>query len=139
MGLKDIEPAKFIEAYAAHLKKGGKVTLPAYVDIVKTAHYKELAPIDKDWYYTRIATVARQVYLQPRGVGALRRAFGGNKNNGSAPEHKALAAGSIIRSALQQLEKLGIVEKNAKGGRVVTNKGKQEIDKIANSLLKVSA
>jgi len=31
----------------------GKITLPAYVDYVKTGKHKELAPYDKDWYYIR--------------------------------------------------------------------------------------
>ena len=43
----------FINAYAAHLKRSGKLEVPTYVDIVKTGHYKELAPYDPDWYYYR--------------------------------------------------------------------------------------
>mmetsp|Transcript_9255 Transcript_9255/g.34234 ORF Transcript_9255/g.34234 Transcript_9255/m.34234 type:complete len:141 (-) Transcript_9255:49-471(-) len=135
MTLKDVTPQKFIAAYAAHLKKGGKIQLPAYVDIVKTGHQRELAPLDSDWYYTRCAAVARQLYLKPRGVGSLRKIFGKKKNYGSAPEHRSQGAGGIIRSTLQQLENLGIVEKNAKGGRIITSFGRQEIDKVANSVL----
>ena len=33
--------------------RSGKITLPAYVDYVKTGKHKELAPYDKDWYYIR--------------------------------------------------------------------------------------
>ena len=33
--------------------RSGKVTLPAYVDYVKTGKHKELASCDKDWYYIR--------------------------------------------------------------------------------------
>lgn len=43
----------FITAYAAHLKRSGKLEVPTWVDIVKTGHYKELAPYDPDWYYVR--------------------------------------------------------------------------------------
>ena len=35
------------------VNRSGKVTLPAYVDYVKTGKHKELAPYDKDWYYIR--------------------------------------------------------------------------------------
>jgi len=38
---------------AAHLKKGGKLKVPEWVDLVKTAKSKELAPYDPDWYYIR--------------------------------------------------------------------------------------
>ena len=30
-----------------------QLQLPAWVDIVKTATYKELPPMDPDWYYVR--------------------------------------------------------------------------------------
>jgi hypothetical protein len=43
----------FIAAYASHLKRSGKLEVPAWVDIVKTGAYKELAPYDPDWYYVR--------------------------------------------------------------------------------------
>ncbi len=43
----------FISAYANHLKRSGKLEVPTWVDIVKTGHYKELAPYDPDWYYVR--------------------------------------------------------------------------------------
>ena len=33
--------------------RSGKITLPAYVDYVKTGKHKELAPYDSDWYYIR--------------------------------------------------------------------------------------
>lgn len=36
-GVKDVSAAEFITAYAAHLKKGGKIQLPSWVDVVKTA------------------------------------------------------------------------------------------------------
>ena len=36
-----------------YYRRSGKITLPAYVDYVKTGKHKELAPYDKDWYYIR--------------------------------------------------------------------------------------
>ena len=33
-----------------------QIKLPQWVDIVKTASYKELAPYDPDWYYVRAGT-----------------------------------------------------------------------------------
>lgn len=43
----------FIEAYASHLKRSGKLEVPTWVDLVKTGHFKEQAPYDPDWYYVR--------------------------------------------------------------------------------------
>src|SRR5271170_5118064 len=52
----------------------GKLEVPAWVDIVKTASFKEIAPYDPDWFYVRAAAVARHIYLHKSvGVGALAR------------------------------------------------------------------
>ncbi|XWS69643.1 hypothetical protein CRYUN_Cryun04dG0196600 [Craigia yunnanensis] len=44
--VKDVSPHEFIKAYAAHLKRSGKIELPPWIDIVKTARFKEPAPYD---------------------------------------------------------------------------------------------
>lgn len=52
--LKDVPAAEFVSTYAAHLKRVGLVEMPPWVDTVKTAPRKELAPYDPDWLYIRI-------------------------------------------------------------------------------------
>jgi len=42
--------------------RSGKITLPAYVDYVKTGKHKELAPYDKDWYYIRAGEYVKLEY-----------------------------------------------------------------------------
>lgn len=45
---------------------------------LQTAKFKELAPYDDDWYYTRVAAVARHIYMRsPVGVGSVQKMFGG--------------------------------------------------------------
>jgi hypothetical protein len=51
--VKDVPAGEFIVAYAAHLKRTGKIELPKWSDLVKTSKAKELAPYDSDWYYVR--------------------------------------------------------------------------------------
>ena len=135
--VKDVPAQKFVEAYAAHLKKAGKVTLPSWVDLVKTGSFKELPPQNNDWFYIRCAAVARNVYLRPTtGVGALRKRYGGRTGHTVAPEHHASGSEAVARRALQELEKIGVLAKDAKnGGRRVTKEGQQELDRIAGSLL----
>ena len=114
--VKDVAPAKFIAAYAAHLKKGGKITLPAWVDIVKTSSNNELAPSDSEWYYVRAAAVARKIYVKGGvGVGSMRRLFGRASRTGPTPVHTGSSSGAVIRSVLKNLEKLGLVEKDPNG------------------------
>ena len=78
VGVKDVDQQVFTKALAAFLKKSGKVKLPEWVDIVKTNVAKELAPYDEDWYYTRLASMARHIYVrQPIGVGTVTKIYGG--------------------------------------------------------------
>lgn len=53
MSVRDVKPAKFIAAYASHLKKANWLKLPAWVDLVKTGPGKQMCPLNQDWYYIR--------------------------------------------------------------------------------------
>lgn len=62
--------------------RSDKIKLPDYVDYVKTAKHKELAPYDRDWYYIRAASVVRHIYLRKGvGVGALQKVYGGRSSS----------------------------------------------------------
>lgn len=52
--VKDVPAAEFVTTYAAHLKRVGHLEIPPWVDTIKTAPRKELAPYDPDWLYIRI-------------------------------------------------------------------------------------
>ena len=50
------------------------------VPLLQTAKFKELAPYDDDWYYTRVSAVARHIYMRsPVGVGSVQKIFGGKE------------------------------------------------------------
>ncbi|GBF98176.1 40S ribosomal protein S19 [Raphidocelis subcapitata] len=133
--VKDVPAEAFIKAYAAHLKSTDKLQIPDWVDVVKTACFKELPPLDRDWYYIRAAAIARQIYVrQGLSVGQLRIKFGGrNKTRGAKPEHFKKASGGLIRHIMKQLEAVGFMEKHTgiKGGRRVTPAGQKDMDLIA--------
>ena len=133
--VKDVAPFDFVVAYAAQLKRSGKVEVPKWVDIAKTAHWKELAPYDPDWYYIRAAAIVRKVYLrQGTGVGALKKRFGGAYRRGAAPERHQDGAGGLIRTILLSLDELNITEAHGKGGRKVTRTGQQALDLVAGQV-----
>merc|ERR1711874_347439 len=86
IGVNDVDQQIFTVALAAFFKKSGKVKLPEWVDLVKTNVAKELAPFDEDWYYTRIASIARHIYVRsPVGVTTVCKIYGVRRNNGSCP------------------------------------------------------
>eukprot|EP01060_Flectonema_neradi_P035188 TRINITY_DN63_c0_g1_i8.p1 TRINITY_DN63_c0_g1~~TRINITY_DN63_c0_g1_i8.p1 ORF type:complete len:155 (+),score=39.22 TRINITY_DN63_c0_g1_i8:60-524(+) len=134
--LKDCDANKFVAAYAKYLKKQGKLNVPKWADIAKTGIQCELAPHDPDWFYIRVASVARQVYYRPgAGIGGLKKRYGGSYQKNCIRPHFQKAAGGPIRKALQGLEDLGIVEKRPDGGRQITKRGMQQLDQIAGSVV----
>merc|ERR1712151_1218446 len=132
ISVKDIESLTFIKSYASYLKKQGKIKIPDFYDYVKTATFKKHSPSNQDWWYERVAAIARKIYLyQGLGVDRLREIYGGSQSNGSRPNKHFRASGNIIRKCLQQLEKNGVVELTASGGRKVTDSGRRDLDLIA--------
>merc|ERR1711991_487260 len=133
--VKDVNSHDFVKAYAAFLKKSGKIEVPKWAELVKTAPYKELAPYDPDWYYVRAASVARRIYVRPgAGVGAMRTVYGGKHRRGTCPGHHAKASGSVIRSVFQQLEKVKVLQVGENGGRTLTSTGRRDLDRIASQV-----
>merc|ERR1712226_1080012 len=130
--VKDVDQQAFVKAFAAFLKKSGKVKVPSWADQVKTAVFKELSPYDQDWYYVRCASLARHLYMRGNaGVGAFRKVYGGSKDNGFAPSHFRVANGNIIRKCLQSLEAIKLVKKSDFRGRCVTPQGQRDMDRVA--------
>ena len=73
---------------------------------------RQRPPTQENWWYLRTAAILRKVARNgPVGVTHLAQAFGGKKDNGAMPNTPGVASRHIIRTALQQLEKAGLVEK----------------------------
>ncbi|XP_072872515.1 small ribosomal subunit protein eS19 isoform X2 [Chlorocebus sabaeus] len=64
--VKDVNQQEFVRALAAFLKKSGKLKVPEWVDTVKLAKHKELAPYDENWFYTRAGTNQTALSSRPR-------------------------------------------------------------------------
>ncbi|GJJ10498.1 hypothetical protein Clacol_004724 [Clathrus columnatus] len=135
-GVRDVAPDAFIAAYSSHLKRSGKLDVPVWVDIVKTGAFKEQAPYDPDWFYVRAAAVARHIYLRKHvGIGALAKLHGGRNRRGNRPSHHADASTNIQRKVCQALEKIGVLELAADGGRRITQDGQRDLDRIATAIV----
>jgi small subunit ribosomal protein S19e len=136
----DVSANELIEKAAAELVKLPEFKAPDWASFAKTGVSKQRPPTNKEWWQVRVAAILRTVYrMGPIGTSKLRTKYGSKMNRGVAPEHHYKGSGSVIRKALQQLEKAGMIKKgDVKGhkGRVVTGKGKQFLDKLATQIYK---
>lgn len=131
----DVDANNLIEEASKELRKEKEINPPEWSAFVKTGVHKERVPVQKDWWYMRSASLLRKLYVYPRGISKLRGAYGGRKNRGYKPERFKKASGSVIRNALQQLEKAGYVKKSRKG-RELTPKGQKFLDNMAYKISK---
>jgi small subunit ribosomal protein S19e len=102
--------------------------------LVKTGVHKEMPPENPDWWFVRCASILRRVYIDgPVGVSRLRTFYGGKQRRPVATGAFAKGSGSIVREALQQLEKAGYVKK-MKTGRQITKEGQSFLDDMAHGI-----
>ena len=132
----DVPANELISRLTDQLKKDKKINPPEWASYVKTGAHAEKIPQNRDWWYTRCASLVRKVYLHgPIGISDLKSYYGGRKRIGYNLDHHKDAGGAVIRNALQQLEASGYVEKKGKG-RIISNEGMKRVDRLATEIFK---
>lgn len=135
----DVPPNKLIEDVSEKMKDMDNIKSPSWAQYVKTGIHKEKAPLEEDWWYKRVSAILRSVYTQgPVGISKLRGKYGGKQERGVKPSRVAKGSGSIVRTALKQLEDEGFVKKEDKG-RSITSEGQALLDNTAYEILKKMA
>jgi len=127
------DPVKFIPALAEALKNVPEFEVPEWANYVKTGVSRERPPAMDDFWYTRAASILRQLYIKGVvGVGKLRTRYGSRKDRGGKPDKFFKSGGKIIRVILQQAEAAGLVEKvtRMQHGRRLTAVGRDLLDSI---------
>jgi small subunit ribosomal protein S19e len=134
----DIPASVLIEKLAEHLKdEEDKIIPPSWTPFVKTGVYNQRPPQNPDWWFIRCASILRKIYVKgPIGIEKLRQEYGGRADGGAKPEHAEKGSGAIIRNAIQQLQKASLVRPQRNEGRVVTNEGRQLLDRLSTELKK---
>ncbi len=136
----DIKPDELIQNLKEKLKKTENIKPEEWASFVKSGRYSERPPLQPDFWYIRAASILRKLYIHgPKGVGRLRKMYGGRKNRGVKPEKTYKAGGKIIRRILQQLEKEELVRKvmrDGRKGRELTPKGIKLLDNTAHGVSK---
>lgn len=133
MSVYEIKADEYNTKLAEKLKEIPEFEKPEWLDFVKTSVARARPPFKADFYYRRVASILRQIYIKGVvGVGRLRTRYGGRKKRGVRPEEFRKGSGKIIRVILQQAEKAGLLEKSIgkKKGRQLTKKGKEFLESI---------
>jgi|SaaInlStandDraft_6_1057023.scaffolds.fasta_scaffold00106_34 small subunit ribosomal protein S19e len=134
----NVPQCELVDKTAEKLKNIPEISAPEWAGIVKTGTHKQRPPAKSDWWYVRVAAILRTLALKgPIGVSKLRTKYGGKKRRGHKPAEFRKGSGSIIRKALQQLDKAGLSEKKEKDihrGRIITTKGIRVLNDAAKDL-----
>lgn len=133
----DINADKLIKELAAKLKGMDEFKVPEWAYFVKTSMARQRPPVEREWWFTRAASILRQMYTHGVvGVNRLRVKYGGKQNRGMKPSRFKKGSGKNIRVILQQAEAAGLIEKvkGKRAGRKLTAKGKEFLESVAKSL-----
>ncbi|MFH1442971.1 MAG: 30S ribosomal protein S19e [Candidatus Micrarchaeota archaeon] len=131
----EVSANKLIDAAAKELKAVPEIKPPEWVLMVKSGSHNERVPEDEDFYFKRCASILRTLLVAKRptiGVRRLQQKYGGRVQHTVGRSHHRKAGGKVIRVAMQQLEKAGLVKKE-KFGRSISAKGKKFLEKAAKA------
>ena len=145
----DVPAGLLLPVVASKLEQFDTIKQPDWSDDVKTGPNRERPPTQDNWWEMRCAAILRKVaILGPIGVKHLADKFGGPRNRNVRPNRVKTGSRNIIRTALSQLEEVGLVEKvvtkmveNEYGetveitkGRKLTGLGQKLLDECAHSI-----
>ncbi len=148
MSALDVPANELIVKVADALKKDyeNSINPPGWVNFVKTGSHKERPPQEPDFWFKRCASILLNSYHRGViGVRKLKKKYGGRTQHIVRRSHHRQAGGKIIRLALQQLEKAGLMKleklkvqkdpnKPLYAGRIISSSGRALLDKIANEM-----
>jgi len=138
--LYDAPAEDLVEAVADELADRDEIEAPEWAQFAKTGVDRELPPEQEDFWQRRVASILRKVAVDgPVGVERLSTEYGSTKRGTTryrvAPDRGADGSGSIIRTALQQLEAEDLVKQEGSAGRIVTADGRSLLDSTAGDVL----
>jgi small subunit ribosomal protein S19e len=133
----DVPSKELINAIAKKLQNDKTIFIPEENVFSRTGVDKENPPTDKNWWYARCASILRKIYINNIiGVEHLKAEYGGRRDRGSKPYKARSGSGTIVRRAVQQLEKAGYITKIKGKGRTLTSKGRSFLDNTSKEVMK---
>lgn len=137
----EVQPTAFIDTLSSYLKENTLLTVPEYIDIIKTSHGKENAPANPDWLYVRAASVFRrflvaQIKHEPITLGRLASAYGCKKDRGARPGKRARASRGHLKSILDDFMARGWIVRTEDGKSVASDDGIRLGEEIIGQIIK---
>ena len=133
----DVPSKELIDAIAKKLQNDKTIFIPEENVFSRTGVDKENPPTEKNWWYIRCASILRKIYINNViGVEHLKAEYGGRRDRGSKPYKARSGSGTIVRRAVQQLEKAGYITKIKGKGRALTPKGRSFLDNTSKQVIK---
>ncbi len=133
----DVPSKELIDTIAKKLQNDKTIFIPEENVFSRTGVDKENPPTDKNWWYIRCASILRKIYINNViGVEHLKAEYGGRRDRGSKPYKARSGSGTVVRRAIQQLEKAGYITKIKGKGRTLTSKGRSFLDNTSKEVMK---
>ncbi|MGP6207186.1 30S ribosomal protein S19e [Cuniculiplasma sp. SKW3] len=135
VNVKEVPADLLVNELALQFGEMKNIEEPEWTLYTKSGVHREKGWTQEDWYYRRLASTLRKVYVNGGiGIGRLSEQYGGKKDGGSKPYHPAAGSRSIVRHMFNKLEELGLVKKS-ENGRVVTPTGQAMLDKASKKVM----
>lgn len=127
---------QLIEKIAEQFKNNEKFKPPAWAPFVKTGIHREYAPMNDDWWYRRVASIFRKIYINgPIGIERLANSYGGTRDRGSKPNRVRKGSRAIVRNGIHQLVKAGLVLPYRNKGHIISPEGRKLIDNLSHKIM----
>ncbi|MCL4345084.1 MAG: 30S ribosomal protein S19e [Candidatus Thermoplasmatota archaeon] len=135
VNVKEVPADLLVNELALQFGDMKNIEIPEWTLYTKSGVHREKGWTQEDWYYRRLASTLRKVYVNGNiGIQRLSEEYGGKKDGGSKPYHPASGSRSIVRHMFNKLEELGLVKKS-ENGRVVTPNGQAMLDKASKKVM----
>lgn len=134
--VKKVPQNIMIKELSKQLSADKRIKVPEWVSFLKAGMHRENAWEQEDWYFIRMASTLRKLYIKGSiGVSRLSAEYGGPVDRGSKRYHPGKGSRYIVRNILQELETLGFV-KTVSDGRILSPEGHKLLDKVAKDAIK---
>lgn len=134
--VKKVPADIMIKELSKKLSEDKRIKVPDWATFLKAGMQRENAWEQPDWYYTRMASTLRKLYVNGTiGISRLSAQYGGPVDRGSKRYHPGRGSRYIIRDIFHTLEKLGFV-KTGSSGRSLSSEGQKLLDHVARDALK---